>query len=65
VRLDAMLQAETRVVHWYASVRCDDLLPGIDRAWVAAHEDTVPLAALLARVMDPRRGPAVTTTRAA
>lgn len=65
VRLDAMLQAETRVVHWYASVRCDALLPAIDRDWVAAWRDTIPLAALLDRVMDPRKAPADMTIRAA
>jgi hypothetical protein len=52
VRLDRMLAAETRVVHWYASVRCDALVPQIDRAWVVANAGTIPLAALLARTMD-------------
>jgi hypothetical protein len=52
LELDMMVKPETRIVHWYASVRCDDHLPVIDRAWVAKNADTVPLAALLLRVMD-------------
>lgn len=51
-RLDEMLRPETRVVHWYASVRCKDLLPQVDRDWVRSMASEVPLAALLARVMD-------------
>lgn len=55
LRLDEMVRPETRVVHWYASVRCAELLPRIDRDWVAAHQHEIPLAALLARVMDGAR----------
>lgn len=52
LRLDEMVKPETRVVHWYASVRCAELLPRVDRSWVAAHQREIPLAALLAKVMD-------------
>ncbi|HRE92375.1 MAG TPA: glycosyltransferase [Myxococcota bacterium] len=55
LRLDEMVRPETRVVHWYASVRCAEILPVIDRAWVADNRHEVPIAALLATVMDGRR----------
>jgi hypothetical protein len=48
-RLDlaAMVPPQTRVVHWYASVRTAARVPAIDAAWVEACADRVPLAALL------------------
>lgn len=45
--LEEMLSAETRVVHWYASVRTAARVPHIDAEWVGANADRIPLAALL------------------
>lgn len=55
LRLEAMVRPETRVVHWYASVRCAELLPRVDRDWVGKNRHEVPIAALLTAVMDGRR----------
>ncbi len=45
--LAAMLRPETRIVHWYASVRTRTDLSAIDPAWVRAHADRQPYAALV------------------
>jgi hypothetical protein len=37
VRLDAVLSAETRVVHWYASVRTKSRVALIDPAYIGEH----------------------------
>jgi hypothetical protein len=37
VQLDAVLSAETRVVHWYASVRTKSRVAQIDPAYIAEH----------------------------
>jgi hypothetical protein len=50
VALDEILGSETRVVHWYASVRTAGIVPRIDPAWVDAHAGDVPFAALARRV---------------
>lgn len=50
-RLDELLAPETRVVHWYASVRTERIVPRLDPAWVRAHEDDVPFAALARRAL--------------
>ena len=43
----AMLRPETRIVHWYASVRTRTRVAAIDPAWVRAHADRQPYAALV------------------
>jgi hypothetical protein len=53
VALDELLGRETRVVHWYASVRTKQLVPRIDPAWVDAHAGDVPFAALARRFSGP------------
>ncbi len=46
-RLAAVLRPETRIVHWYASVRTRADLSAIDPAWVRAHADRRLYAALV------------------
>jgi glycosyl transferase-like sugar-binding protein len=46
VRLDEALLPETRLVHWYASVRTRAIVPGIDPAYVRAHASTQLFSAL-------------------
>ncbi len=45
-RLFEILRAETRVVHWYASVRTRDLTPRIDPDYVRKHAHEQPFSAL-------------------
>ena len=47
--VDELVQPETRVVHWYASVRTNAIVPTVDAAWVRAHADRVAIAALCER----------------
>jgi len=47
VRLDAVLSAETRVVHWYASVRTKSRVAQIDPAYVRAHRSHQLYSALV------------------
>ena len=44
--LDQLLDAETRVIHWYASVHTKRLVPRFDPAYVRAHADRQLLSAL-------------------
>ncbi len=46
VRLDAVLSAETRVVHWYASVRTQSWVALIDPDFVRAHRESQLFSAL-------------------
>ncbi len=46
-RLAAVLRPETRIVHWYASVRTRADLSAIDPAWIRAHADRRLYAALV------------------
>ena len=46
-RLDAVLSAETRVVHWYASVRTKSRVAQIDPAYVRAHRSHQLYSALV------------------
>jgi len=46
--LSDVVRPETRVVHWYASVRTAKLVPRIDPAWVRANRERVLFAALAA-----------------
>jgi hypothetical protein len=46
-RLDAVLSAETRVVHWYASVRTKSHVAQIDPAYVRAHRSHQLYSALV------------------
>jgi hypothetical protein len=46
VRLDAVLSAETRVVHWYASVRTKSLVALIDPNYVREHRESQLYSAL-------------------
>lgn len=55
VPLDEVMYADTRVVHWYASVRTKHLLPKIDSAYVRAHADR-QLFSALARPFVAQRG---------
>jgi hypothetical protein len=48
VDLTSVLTAETRLVHWYASVRTRKLVPRIDPAYVRRNEQHQLLSALLA-----------------
>jgi len=45
-RLDEILRPETRVVHWYASVRTKKVAPLVDPDYVRAHADSQPFSAL-------------------
>lgn len=45
--LDAVLSAETRVVHWYASIRSKARVALIDPAYVKAHRDSQLYSALV------------------
>jgi hypothetical protein len=47
VRLDAVLPAETRVVHWYASVRTRSKVAAIDPRYVREHRDRQFYSALV------------------
>lgn len=46
--VNELVQTETRVVHWYASVRTKTIVPQVDAQWVRARADRVALAALCA-----------------
>ncbi len=48
VNLAEMVLPETRVVHWYASVRTKAIVPTVDAAWVRSRASDVALAALVA-----------------
>lgn len=50
--LEQVLGAETRVVHWYASVRTQKLVPHIDAAYVRAHARRQLFSALAMCVLD-------------
>ena len=45
--LAAMLRPETRIVHWYASVRTRARVAAIDPAYIHAHRDREPYSALV------------------
>jgi Glycosyltransferase sugar-binding region containing DXD motif len=47
VRLDAVLSRETRVVHWYASVRTRSKIAAIDPSYVRKHRDRQLYSALV------------------
>jgi len=47
VRLDAVLSRETRVVHWYASVRTRSKVAAIDPSYVRKHRDRQLYSALV------------------
>lgn len=64
VALDEMLGRDTRVVHWYASVRTARIVPRIDPAWVDAHAVDVPFAALARRACQPHSPPEGTPAHA-
>ena len=46
--LGEMLHPETRVVHWYASVRTKEVVPLLEPEYILKHREKVPLCALLA-----------------
>jgi hypothetical protein len=46
-RLEAVLSARTRVVHWYASVRSRQVAKRIDRSWIRRHGDRQLISALV------------------
>jgi hypothetical protein len=48
-----VLSEQTRVVHWYASVRTKHLVPKIDPAYVRAHADRQLFSALAAPYAEP------------
>lgn len=50
-RLDDVLDANTHVVHWYASVRTRNIAPSINPAWVERHRHQQLLSALLSRAL--------------
>lgn len=52
VRLDAALSAETRVVHWYGSVRTRSPVAQIDPAFVRNHRDHQLYSALVCASID-------------
>ena len=56
--LAEVLTPETRVVHWYASVRTRHLVDNIDPKWVRAHAKTQLISALTLPFADP---PAIST----
>ncbi|HEY2590188.1 MAG TPA: glycosyltransferase [Steroidobacteraceae bacterium] len=47
VRLDAVLSRDTRVVHWYASVRTQSKIAAIDPSYVRRHRDRQLYSALV------------------
>jgi hypothetical protein len=47
IQLDAVLSAETRVVHWYASVRTKSRVARIDPAYIAEHRQHQLYSALV------------------
>ncbi len=51
-RLAEVLQPETRLVHWYASVRTRDILPAINPDYVRARAGTQLFSALAAPFVD-------------
>jgi hypothetical protein len=46
-RLEGVLSPQTRVVHWYASVRSRQIAPRIDRSWIRHHGDRQLISALV------------------
>lgn len=50
--LDEVVGDETLVVHWYASVRTNELVPRIDAQYVRAHADRQLFAALALPLLD-------------
>jgi len=52
-RLSQFVSPATRVVHWYASVRAERIIPGIDPIWVHEHHRTQPFSALALPFLDP------------
>lgn len=55
--LEQVIGPDTRVVHWYASVRTQKLVPRIDAAYVRAHAKRQLFSALALRVLDDRDEP--------
>jgi hypothetical protein len=53
VRLDQMLLPDTRVVHWYASVRTRAVIPAAGPAWIRRHAAHQPFSALVLPLLDP------------
>lgn len=51
-RLDEVIGDETLVVHWYASVRTQELVPRIDAQYVRAHADRQLFSALALPLLD-------------
>jgi hypothetical protein len=52
VRLEEVLLPETRVVHWYASVRTAAVVPQLDPDYVRAHAGSQLFAALASRFVE-------------
>jgi hypothetical protein len=52
-RLDEVLRPETRVVHWYASVRTEGVIERVDPAYVRAHADRQLFSALALPFLAP------------
>lgn len=53
-KLDEVLGHDTLVVHWYASVRTQQLVPQIDADYVRAHADRQLFSALALPLLDQR-----------
>lgn len=49
-RPDDVIHPQTRVVHWYASVRTKEVVPRMDPDWVTLHSDSELFSALVARL---------------
>lgn len=49
----ALLHPETRVVHWYASVRVRSVTDQMDPAFVRAHAHSIPFCRLVEPLLDP------------
>jgi hypothetical protein len=52
-RLSQLVAPATRVVHWYASVRAERLVPKIDPIWVHENHRHEPFSALALPFLDP------------
>lgn len=52
--LDRVIGPETLVVHWYASVRTQTIVPQIDAAYVRGHANRQLFSALALPLVDPR-----------
>ena len=49
-RLDLVVSEQTRVVHWYASVRTKEIVPRIDPDWIYDHRERELFSALVTRI---------------